>query len=141
MSDETIINSELALAEYIRELRQDFYQHHYLYASHRHGKQRTLTQNKALHLWLGMLADTLNAAGLDMRKVLKQEVELPWSTETCKEFLWRPIQEAVILKESTMDANRVEYTKVYDVLARHLGQKLGVIAPEWPKKKDDAEAA
>lgn len=141
MTDERVINSELALAEYIRELRQDFYQHHYLYANHRHGKQRTLTQNKALHLFLGMLADTLNAHGLDMRRVLKQEIELPWSTETCKEFIWKPIQEAVILKQSTTEANRVEYTKVYDVLAHHMATKLSVTIPEWPRKQDKEEEA
>jgi hypothetical protein len=135
-TDETKIDSDLAFAEYVAELTSAWHENHYLIASHRTGKQRTLTQNRALHLWLGMVARILNAAGLDMRKVLKPEVDIPWTTETIKEFIWRPVQEAVISKESTVDADRNEYTKVYDVLVRHLGEKLGVAAPAWPKKKD-----
>jgi hypothetical protein len=85
-----------------------------------------------------MLADELNAQGLDMRKVLKQGVEIPWTTESAKEYLWRPIQEALLNKESTVDADRTEYTKVLDVLVRHLADKLNVVAPDWPRKKDAA---
>jgi hypothetical protein len=137
MSDERVINSELALNEYIKELRAAWYAHPFLYASHRAGKQRTLTQNRALHLWLGMLGDMLNAAGLDMRKVLKPEVDIPWSTATTKEFLWRPIQQAVISKTSTTEADRVEYSEVYEVLTHHLATKLGITAPDWPRKQEE----
>jgi hypothetical protein len=141
MSDDRIINSELALAEYIRELRQNFYQHHYLYVSHRHGKQRTLTQNRALHLFCTMLADTLNAAGLDMKKTLKPDAEIPWDCASVKERLWKPIQEAVIGKLSTTEADRIEYSKVHEILAHHLVTKLGVQAPEWPRKDNNSKAA
>lgn len=140
MTDEIKIDSELALAEHIAELTAEWHENKYLIVTVRTGKQRTLTQNRALHLWLGMLARILNAAGLDMRKVLKPDVDIPWSTETIKEYLWRPVQEAVISKESTVDADRAEYTKVYEVLTRHLGEKLGVTSPPWPKKKDADKA-
>lgn len=40
-------------------------------------RERTLTQNRAIHLWFTMLADALNDAGLDMRTVLKPEIEIP----------------------------------------------------------------
>lgn len=139
-TDEIKIDSEIALAEHIRDLRKMWHENHYLIVRVRTGKQRTLTQNKALHLWLGMLADDLNAAGLDMRKVLKQEVDIPWTTESCKEYLWRPIQQVLLNKESTAEADRIEYTKVCEVLAQHLAEKLQVIAPDWPKKKQDKAA-
>ena len=42
-------------------------------------KQRTLQQNKALHKYFEILADTLNEAGLDARVVLKPEIEIPWT--------------------------------------------------------------
>lgn len=142
MTDEIKIDSELALAEHIRDLRKRWYESKYLLVTVREGKQRTLTQNRALHLWLGMLADTLNAAGLDMRKVLKQEVDIPWSTETCKDMLWRPIQQAVIAKDSTVDADRIEYSRVYDVLDRHLQEKFGAqLHIDWPRKQDNDNAA
>jgi hypothetical protein len=138
VTDEIKIDSELALAEFIRDIRKQWLDSKYLIVNVRKGTQRTLTQNRALHLWLGMLADELNAQGLDMRKVLKQGVEIPWTTESAKEYLWRPIQEALLNKESTVDADRTEYTKVLDVLVRHLADKLNVVAPDWPRKKDAA---
>lgn len=137
-TDEIKIDSELALAEHIRDLRQAWHENHYLIVKVRAGKQRTLTQNRALHLFLGMLADELNAGGFDMRRVLKHDVDIPWSTETCKEFLWKPLQAVLLNKKSTTEADRTEYTQVHQLLSRHLGEKLGVSVPEWPKKKDAA---
>lgn len=87
---------------------------------------RTLSQNSACHLYFQLLADALNESGHDMRKTLKPELELPWSSETVKEFLWRPIQKAMLNKESTTELSRTEVSEVYEVLARHLSQKLGV---------------
>jgi len=140
MTDEIKIDSELALAEHIRDLRKQWHESKYLIVTVRTGKQRTLTQNKALHLFLGMLADELNAKQMDMRKTLRHDVELPWSTETVKEFIWRPIQEAVIAKESTTEADRQDYSKVYEVLAHHMATRLGVTIPEWPRKKQERAA-
>lgn len=136
--DEIRIDSELALAEHIRDLRKWWHENKYLLVRVRTGKQRTLTQNRALHLFLGMLADELNAGGFDMRRVLKQDVDIPWTTETCKEFLWKPLQEAMLNKSSTTEADRTEYTQVHETLSRHLGQKLGIQVPEWPKRPEAA---
>lgn len=138
-ADEITINSDLTLAEAIADIRRQYLKDRYIILTVRTGKQRTLTQNRALHLWMGMLADLLNASGLDMRKVLKPSVDIPWSTVAVKEFIWRPVQEAAIHKESTTKADRIEYTTVYDILARHFAQKHGLSVPEWPKKKDDTE--
>ena len=66
-------------------------------------KQRTLTQNRAIHKYCSMLADDLNGAGYDMKKVIKKEVDIPWSGDAAKDFLWRPIQKALGLPESTTD--------------------------------------
>jgi hypothetical protein len=141
VTDEIRIDSEIALAEFIRDLRKEWHESKYLLVKVRTGRQRTLTQNKALHLFLGMLADELNARNLDMRRVLRHDVEIPWTTDSAKEHLWKPIQEAVIGKESTTEADRIEYTKVYEVLAHHMATKLGVTVPEWPKKKQGEQEA
>jgi len=42
---------------------------------------RTLPQNSAMHLYFGWLAKAFNDAGLDMKKVLKPEVDIPWTAE------------------------------------------------------------
>ena len=89
-------------------------------------KQRTEQQNKALHVLFTLLANTLNDAGLDMRKVLKPTVDIPWTTQTVKDQLWRPVQQAMLGKESTTELSTTDIDKVFDVINRHLGEKFGI---------------
>jgi hypothetical protein len=141
MADEIKIDNELALAEFIRDIRKQWHQSKYLIVKVRTGQQRTLTQNRALHLWLGMVADELNAHGLDMKRTLKQDVDIPWNEASAKEFLWRPIQEAAISKKSTTEADRVEYSYIQDILAAHIAKRFGLTLPPWPAKKWGEDAA
>lgn len=92
-------------------------------------KQRTLRQNKALHKWYGLLAQELNDAGLDMRKTLKPTIDIPWDAKTVKDYLWRPVQELQLEKESTTELTTREIDTVYDTLNRHLGEKFGLHVP------------
>ena len=94
-------------------------------------KKRTLTQNKALWLFFQNLADTLNAAGYDMKKTLKHDVEIPWTKQSIHDHLWVPIQVAMIGKSSTTEMNTVEPSEIYEVLNRHLGEKMGIFV-QWP---------
>lgn len=88
-------------------------------------KGRTRKQNNALHLFFNLMADMLNESGLDQRKVLKPEIDIPWDHESVKEKLWRPVQIDVTHKESTTELNSQEdINKVYDVLNRHLAQRF-----------------
>ncbi len=89
-------------------------------------KQRTTQQNKALHKFFELLADKLNESGYDMRKTLKQDIDIPWSRESVKDFLWRPIQKVVLAKESTTELETKDIDKIYDILNRHLGEKLSI---------------
>lgn len=89
----------------------------------------TPTQRKALHKFCEILANELNSAGLDMRATLKPGVEVPWSKMTVKEYLWKPIEKAMLEKESTEDMTNKEVSEVYEVLNRHLSTKLGVSVP------------
>lgn len=93
--------------------------------------QRTLKQNNALHKYYEAIAKVLNDAGLDMRVVLKPEVDIPWTTENVKNFLWRPVQLAYLGKKSTTELETDEVNKVYEVLTRHLGEKFGIFI-EFP---------
>ncbi len=91
-------------------------------------KDRTLQQNKALHLYFRLVAEALNEAGLDIRAVLKPEVEIPWSPGAVKEFLWRPVQKILLQKESTRSLTTSDIDKVYDVVNAHLA-KHGIHEP------------
>ena len=98
-------------------------------------EQRTALQNKAMYKYFDILAEALNAAGWDMRKTLKEEVEIPWTKESVKNHLWRPIQEIMFSKHSTTEMNTKEPGEVYAVLDRHLSSKTGVHV-EWPKNEE-----
>lgn len=95
---------------------------------------RTLNQNSALHLGLQMIADALNHSGNDMRKVLKPEVEIPFTVESVKEFLWRPIQKVLTGKKSTTELTKIEPSEIWDVLMRHLGEKHEIEYLPFPSK-------
>jgi hypothetical protein len=96
-------------------------------------EQRTAQQNRALHKYFTMLANDLNEAGYDLKKVLKPAylatVDIPWTPDTVKAHLWRPIQEAQLQKESTTELSTREVDVVYNTLNRHLGEKLGIHTP------------
>lgn len=134
-----IVDSEIRLAEAHRELDEQWRKHRWLDLEFkRKAKQRTLTQNGAMHLFFDWLAETLNDAGMDMRRTLRHDVEIPWTRDSVKEHLWRPIQQAMTDKRSTKDITTVEPTDIHAVLSRHLGQRLGVVCPEWPKRDQEA---
>lgn len=88
--------------------------------------QRTLTQNAALHVLFTLLAEELNSAGLDMKKVLKPEVDIPWNPKTVKDWLWRPLMKAQLGLTSTTELNTKNIDDVFDTLNRHLGEKFGL---------------
>lgn len=97
-------------------------------------ENRTLKQNSSLHQYFTMLAKALNDAGYDMKRTLKQDVEIPWNKDMVKEHLWRPIQKITTEKHSTAQAETDEYSKIYGILSRHLSQKTGVYV-EWPSRR------
>lgn len=89
-------------------------------------KQRTLAQNRALHLYCTNLAHELNDHGLDMRTVLKPTIDIPWSGETVKEFIFKRIMKAQLLKESTTELTTTEVDLVINTITRHMGEKFGI---------------
>lgn len=129
-----IINSQERLETYIAELREKWAIYHYLRAQYKTGKQRTATQNNCLHKYCELLAEELNNAGLDMRKVLKPEIDIPWTKHSAKDQLWRPIQEAMTGHSSTTKPETTDYKEIYLVLDRHMAAKFGVSVP-WPSKE------
>jgi len=89
-------------------------------------EQRTTKQNAALHKMFGMLSDELNEKGLNMRAVLKPSVEIRWTPEMIKEYIWRPIQKAQLGKESTTELTTAEVDKVFATIQHHIGEKFEI---------------
>ena len=98
---------------------------------------RTPRQNRGLHLWLTWLAEWLNNAGLDMRKVLKPSIAIPWTKDSAKKFLWHPIQEAMFDTDSTKQLKKLQVTEVEKVLVRHLAEKFKFESPPFPHQTEE----
>lgn len=88
---------------------------------------RTLAQNRAMHLYFKQVADALNSAGLDMKQVIKADVS--WSMLSVKELMWKPIQKAIIGKDSTTKLDKKDIDLVYHNLNMVLGEKFGIYIP------------
>ena len=98
--------------------------------------QRTILQNKSLHLYLRELSQGLNDGGFDAKKVLKPEVSIPWDRDgvMAKNLLWRPVQEIVTGIESTTDLSTKQMQAIYQIIDRHIAEKFGVQV-EWPSEE------
>jgi len=92
-------------------------------------KRRTNTQNKSIHLYFGLLAEALNDAGYDIRRTLKKDFDIPWTSETIKNFLWRPVQLVYTGKKSSKNIKTKDIDKIYDIVNKNLGEKTGVYVP------------
>jgi hypothetical protein len=128
-----LINSNESLEIAIQLLRDQYADKRYLKVKVSYGRQRTLTQNRALHKYCDLLACALNEAGLDQRKVLKPSVDIPWTMDAVKTGLWKPVQEAVTGLKSTTNPEASQYSAIYEVLNNHLSSKLGIYVG-WPSK-------
>ena len=138
MPEKFTVNSEQTWDNFVSHARKLYDEHHYVTSGYSTGRQRTGKQRAALEVYCRLLAEELNNAGLDMRIVLKPEIEIPWSQPTIKDKIWRPIQEAVIDKTSTTEADRKEYSKVFETLTRHLATRFpGLPYVPWPEKDRD----
>ena len=102
--------------------------------------KRTPPQNRGMHLYFTMLANALNDAGLDMRKFLKPEIDIPWTPQSIKKELWAKIQIAYCDKESTTELTRKEVSEIYEILARHLSQKHSIFVA-FPEQEHRSKAA
>lgn len=101
-------------------------------------KPRTRRQSRALHKFCEILAEALNAAGLDQRVVLKPTYNMDWETESVKKHLWKPFQLAITGKESTTDLDsQDDINKIHKTLMRELGEKHKVEFIPFPFECDE----
>ena len=116
-------------------------EYHYLDITIRAGVGRTRQQQKAIEVYCRQLAEAMNNAGLDQRavfKTMKDGFQVPWTQETVKDNLLRPIVEAQTGQSSTTGLERDQVSKCYDILNRFTGERLG-ISMEFPHNKERSE--
>ena len=129
-----VVDDRRSLEAFIKMMTQMYEEKKYLTLKIKGGKTRTSAQNNALHVYCRLLGEKLHDSGYDMKRVIKQEVDIPWSPSLVKEYLWKPIQKIVANEDSTAKAGSDDYYKTYSVLSRHLSDKFGVFV-EFPSKR------
>lgn len=105
-------------------------------------KQRTPTQNRCLHDYMGELANKLNEAGIDVKEVIL--LPMSFTKEIIKENMVKRIVKAMFPNKikinkngmeavSTTDLSTKEITVVYDHLDKFTAEEFGIHVP-WPSR-------
>ena len=123
-------NSTASLENFIRQSEVLYDKHKYVRFSWKTGRQRTDTQNAAIHVFCRLIAEALNDAGYEMvieSKALSSTVEVPWTQDSVKDLIWRKVQMTKYpAKESTVKLERTEVSEVADTITKFLGEKFGL---------------
>lgn len=128
-----VVNSDHSLEMFIKGVKEMYEQDRYVTFKWRKGKTRTSAQNNALHVYCRLLSEKLNESSLDMKKTLKHDAEIPWTTDLVKEYLWKPIQKAVTGEKSSADVSAADYDEIHKHLSKLLSEKFNVYVP-FPSK-------
>jgi len=97
--------------------------------------KKTSQQTKALHLWFKQVADVLNEGGMDRRKILKSSILIPWSSESIKRDIWKPLLKTMYGVESTTEMKRHQINPILNIIYRELGKRAkGIELPEFPNR-------
>ena len=59
---------------------------------------------------------------------------MPWTEESVKANIWKPVYKAMTHKESTTEASRTDYNAEYTALCKWFGQEFGIQLPPWPDR-------
>jgi len=118
-----IANSAHTREFFLQQAEEIMEQHPYVVWEWMFGKPRTGKQNAALHVFLRLLSQELNAKGYSVQTFFKEGVEVPFSPEVVKENIWRPIQVAVSGQESSTDLTTTQIQEVYENVNRALSNK------------------
>ena len=124
------VNSDESLSNFIKHVGELYGKHKFVMFNWKTGRQRTDTQNAAIHVFCRLIAEALNGAGYEMKvdsPVLRSEVEVPWTQDSVKDFIWRKVQMSLYpAKEATVKLERTEVSEVAEVIIRHLGEKFNL---------------
>jgi len=92
-------------------------------------KARTTAQNKALRVYLGLVASALNEKGFTVNKVVGWSKTLLWDPDFVMMIIWRRCQVKLTGKLSTTEPTKDEYYMIYEYIAKRLVNKFGINIP------------
>lgn len=135
MAEQIIINSKESLDRAYKLIQDNFDKHGYTTYSCKHGISSK--QFNAMHVWCGMVAERLDAHGVDMRALSDacKASRLPLTKDSVREYFYKPILAALTGKESTTVQKTVEPKQV-EFHIRDIAMKNWEIElPDWPERK------
>jgi len=91
--------------------------------------QRTIQQNRAIHVYFTLVATALNDGGFSVQAVVKHQMDIDFSPFLVKELIWRRAQEVHLGKKSTKDLTRKDIDIIYDHVNRYLAEKFHISEP------------
>ena len=133
MAEKILVNSEISRDEFLVLASKLYDEHRHVTFSYSLGKQRSLPQNSALHLFLRQVSDAMNDAGIEQHVFFNEGFTVSWNDKTIKNEIWRPVQKAVCGELSTKKPTRAQYIEIYEYINRKLSDH-GIHIP-WPTKE------
>lgn len=100
------------------------------------GVTRTSSQNAALHATFRRLATALNEAGYDMKSDVVTKREIPWTENSVKEVLFKPIIEHMFDADSTTKLTIEELSDSVETLLREISKRTGVVVSFTEAEKE-----
>lgn len=95
--------------------------------------QRTIQQNKSIHVYCRLLAEAMMLAGYDMRTTIK--VPIRPTEQNVKDEMLKPVMKALFPdKESTTQLTKEEVNILYEQMNLFTAEKLG-ISVEFPSNE------
>ena len=90
---------------------------------------RTYRQNRTIHLLFRRMAEALNEAGFEISHPFKPDLEIPWSEESVKDLLYRPIITSYfkVARSSLLDT--AQLSESMEILVDAVNRNTGVYVP------------
>lgn len=91
--------------------------------------KRSSQQNKSLHVLFQNISFELNRLGMEFtyNGIKGIEIQTTYTPEIVKEFLWKPLQNALLKKESTTKLTTQDINMIFEILGKYFSEKGVVI--------------
>jgi hypothetical protein len=87
---------------------------------------RTWRQNNTLHLLFRRMAEALNDAGFEIPHPFKPDLEIPYSEESVKELLYKPIITMYFKVDRSTDLDTEQLSESMTILVDAVNRNTGV---------------
>lgn len=88
-------------------------------------QELTRPQMNSIYLFCGILSDTLNTLGLEMKLVLKPSYQLWWNKQAVHDHIWLPVQTALFGSKSVKELEKLgQIDQIHEQVMKALTEKF-----------------